>query len=311
VINRLPAVLLSWVNGEWVDAPAVPMNDRGFQFGDGATDSLRTFGGEPFGVAQHVKRLFETLAHLRIAPAMGPADVERLTRELCERNAPARGEGDFWVTYFVSRAGPPAARASAAATFALACTRIDFGEHAAAYAEGRELVVPKVTQLPPSVQSPRMKTLSRLHLTLAQLEAERARPGATALLLDHEGNLAETVDGNLFLVRDGVLLTPFARNAVAGVTRATTIELARARGIAVHERDLQPHDALTADEAFIASTGYVLLPVPAIDGVALPPRPRDSIYGTLLASWRELLGFDFVAQAQAPRGNGLVRCEAR
>jgi branched-chain amino acid aminotransferase len=303
IAERMSTELESWVNGEWAPASkaAVPLWDRGFAFGDGATDSLRTMLGEPFRTEAHVRRLYETLACVGIEPPLPAAELVRLTEAVCERNAPLRGpDDDFWIVYYVSRAGAPRARPSRAAVVAIACSPIDFTEHAHAYLTGCALAVPSVRQVPPVVQSARMKTLSRLHLSLAQAEADRAVPGSIALLLDLDGNLAETVDGNVFLVRDGRLLTPTVRAAIAGVTREVTIELARARGIEVLERDLQLHDILTADEAFLTSTGYLALPVSSVNASPIGGgNVPGSLTAELMAAWRELLGFDYVAQASA------------
>lgn len=92
---------------------------------------------------------------------------------------------------------------------------------------------------------------------LAALEL-RQTGAHEALLLDCEGKLAEGAGENLFIVKGGEIHTPALGNILAGITRLSVIELARAAGITVHERDIEIEDLLTADEAFFTGTAAEL-----------------------------------------------------
>jgi branched-chain amino acid aminotransferase len=294
--------LTQHLNGEWTpsDRATVSLFDRGFAFGDGVTDSLRTFAGRPFAVEDHVERLFRSLKFVRIAPPVEADQLIRLTNELCDRNASARGPNDdFWVIYYLSREGTPNERVSPTSTWAIACTLIDFTEHARSYIDGHALTVPWVRQLPHQVQPARLKTLSRLHLTLAQLEAAQLEPGSTALLLDLNGDVAETVDGNVFAVSGRTIVTPTHDEAIEGVTQAVTLKLARELGHTVEQRRVQLYDLLTADEVFLTSTGYCVLPVTRINGLTIGNGQPGPITTSLLDAWTRLVGIDITAQALA------------
>jgi len=86
-----------------------------------------------------------------------------------------------------------------------------------------------------------------------------------ALLLDARGYIAEGPGENLFLVRDGTLITPQLGTILAGITRDTVIQLARSFGIDVVERDIKPEEALAADEAFFTGTAAEVTPIRSID----------------------------------------------
>jgi branched-chain amino acid aminotransferase len=89
-------------------------------------------------------------------------------------------------------------------------------------------------------------------------------------MLDLQENLAEVTEGNFFLVKKSILLTPGPKNVLLGVSRQTVFELADRLGIPWVERGLQPYDAYNADEVFLTSTSYCVLPVSRMNGQVHP-----------------------------------------
>ena len=87
-------------------------------------------------------------------------------------------------------------------------------------------------------------------------------PEAWAVLLDVNGNLCEGLGSNIFVVRNGEILTPRENFVLPGVSRQTVIELAREESLALREADLDLYDAYNADEAFITSTSLGICPSP-------------------------------------------------
>ena len=102
---------------------------------------------------------------------------------------------------------------------------------------------------------------------------------------------------NIFLVCDGRLMTPKARHVLPGVSRQTAIDLAETIGVPFEEADLDLYDAYTAEEAFLTSTSLCLCGIRNINGQPLgagaPPGP---VTARLTEAYKELAGFDFVAQ---------------
>ncbi|MDP2624765.1 MAG: branched-chain amino acid transaminase [Candidatus Peregrinibacteria bacterium] len=91
-----------------------------------------------------------------------------------------------------------------------------------------------------------------------------------ALFLDFEGNVAEGPGENLFIVKDGVLVTPPLGKILAGITRDTLMGMAKDMGYEVREQVLTPEDLFKADEAFFTGTAAEVTPIASID---------DHIYG--------------------------------
>ena len=120
--------------------------------------------------------------------------------------------------------------------------------------------------------------------------------GTEIALLDEYGNVSESIGANFFLVTDGVLRTAGDRATLQGVSRKTLLELATQIGIPTSEEDLQPYDVYTADEAFLCSTPYCLLPVGRADTRQLGDEVPGPVTSQLLAAWSETVGLDIVDQ---------------
>jgi branched-chain amino acid aminotransferase len=161
---------------------------------------------------------------------------------------------------------------------------------------GVHLVTPSIRHVPPQCYDPKMKCRSRMHYYLADQEARLGDPQAAALLLDLDGNIAETSGANFLLVQDGAIVSPSLRNTLPGVSRATVSDLAAKLGIRFEVRDLQPFDAINAREAFLASTPYCIMPVTKINGIAVGDGLPGPIYRRIVEAWNGLVGLDIVRQ---------------
>jgi branched-chain amino acid aminotransferase len=112
--------------------------------------------------------------------------------------------------------------------------------------------------------------------------------GDEALLLNQAGNVAEAATANIFAVCDGELLTPQVTDGIlAGITRATVLEIAGALGITAHERTLGRMDLLSADEVFLSGSGAGLVPVSSLDGRAIGAKCPGPILEHIRAKFLE------------------------
>ncbi len=126
--------------------------------------------------------------------------------------------------------------------------------------------------------------------TISKHKAERASY-ADAMMLDWEGRVAECTGANIFFVRDGRIHTPIADCFLAGITRATVIDLARRRGIEVIERRIMPDELTGFTECFLTGTAAEVTPVSEIADWKFTP-----------AAITEQLMNDYTAEVQ-PKGN--------
>lgn len=106
--------------------------------------------------------------------------------------------------------------------------------------------------------------------TLSKHRAER-KGYADAMMLDWEGRVAECTGANILFIKDGAIHTPLADCFLDGITRRTVIALAKARGIAVHERRIMPEELAGFDECFICGTGAEVTPVSEVGPYKFTP----------------------------------------
>ncbi|HEV8532080.1 MAG TPA: aminotransferase class IV [Methylomirabilota bacterium] len=294
---------IAYFNGRYVPESEVlvPFRDRGFKYGDAVFDTTRTFGHRVFKLAEHVERLYRSLHYLRIDPGIAPAELVAITEEVLRRNLVLLGpDEDYWVSQRISRGLDAAAREvwpRTGATVIVECLPLPLRERASLYRDGIRVVTPAVRRTAPEAMSPRAKTHNYLNVVLGDLEAKSRDPEAWAVLLDTNGHLAEGIGSNIFLVQDGEIRTPREEFVLAGISRATVIDLATEAGLTVVEQDLDLFDAYGADEAFLTSTSLCICPVQSVNGVA----PRSGtvpgpVTRQLTDAYRRFVDYDFVAQ---------------
>ena len=171
-----------------------------------------------------------------------------------------------------------------------------FGRFGPMYDSGAHVVITKTRSYSPEQLDPKVKHYSRLNFVMADLEATDVDPDAYPLLLDMDGNVSEGIGANFFIVTDGVLRTAGDKNILQGVSRKTVMDLAEQLNIPVAEEDIQPYDVYTADEAFLTSTPFCMLPVGRVDNRQLGDEVPGPITSQLLAAWSEMVGLDIVDQ---------------
>jgi branched-chain amino acid aminotransferase len=292
-----------YLNGEFMpeSRALIPYRDRGFYFGDGCFDITRSFNHKLFFLEEHVSRLYRSLGFLRIDPGLAPEEMSRVTEEVFERNRHLLGpDEDYCVGQRISR-GPFEVEGDnwehRGATVVVECIPLPLKARAGMFRDGARAVTPPVRRTPPESLSPRVKSLNYLNLIVADQEVHARDPEAWAVLLDINGNLCEGLGSNIFVVKDGVLLTPSERYVLPGVSRQKAMEFAAAAGIPVKETDIDLYDAYSAQEAFITSTSLCVCPVTEINGAKIGDgKPFGPVTRTIVDAYAAHVGCDFVAQ---------------
>ncbi len=294
---------VAYFNGKVVPESQVLVSfrDRSFKFGDAGFDVARTFGGKPFKLVEHVERLYDTLKYLRIDPGLSPAEMITISEEVNERNLHLIGpDEDYWIAQRVSRGVDVVGGElweSGGPTVIVECTPLPLKPRAKYYRDGIQVVTPAVRRTPPDALSPNAKTHNYLNLITGDQQARALNPDGWPILLDHRGFICEGLGSNIFLVKDGRLLTPKPQYVLAGVSRQTVIELAESLDIPVIEDDLLLQEPANADEAFITSTSFCLCSVASYDGIPVGDgRVPGPVTKRLLTAYSELVAFDFVGQ---------------
>lgn len=266
----------------------IPVLDHGFLYGDSVYETLRSFGGQVFRLPEHLTRLRRSAQGLRIPL---PWDDARFAQEI-EALRQDLGEGEHYLRVIVTRGDGPMTYAldpnQPARVVILGGPFEELPPET--FSEGLAAVVVGVKRLLASTLDPSLKTGNLLNLRLASMEAH-SKGAEVALLLNAEGHLTESASANLFLVMPGpVLTTPRPESGILqGVTRNVVLELARAIGMEVSERDV-PQDFLkTAEEAFLTGTTRTIAPLRSLNGRKLETIPGPETV-KLMEAFREHAG---------------------
>ncbi|HWA98924.1 MAG TPA: aminotransferase class IV, partial [Pirellulales bacterium] len=246
-------------------------------------------------------------AVLHIQPGMAAHELERVTEETLVRNIATELDIVDWnIIHSVSR-GPASGFGDAfrhdqqRPTVVVSCFPLTrkLAALERAYEQGLDLVLPAQRAIPGTLLDSSIKTRSRLHYQLANLEAARIAPGSLAVLVDPDGYLTEGTSANVFLVRAGQVLSPEPRNLLPGITRGVVFELAVREHIPVRETNLTPDDATEADEIFLTSTSIGVVHARSFDGKRIGEGGLGPITARLRAALEHEVGVDIAAQARA------------
>jgi branched-chain amino acid aminotransferase len=255
-----------YLNGKLVDKAdaKVSVYDHGLLYGDGIFEGIRIYGGKVFRLREHVDRLYDSARHIHLEIPLTRQQMTEAVLETVQANAKQDGYIRLVVTRGAGGLGLDPAKTSNPQVIIIVD---DISLYPAEFYErGLEVVTASFIRNHPAALDPRIKSLNYLNNILAKVEAVRAGC-QEAIMLNHQGELAECTGDNIFLVKKGVLRTPhLAAGILEGVTRNAVMELAREAKILVQEMALTRHDLYAADECFLTGTAAEVVPVVKCDG---------------------------------------------
>lgn len=289
---------VAWLNGEYVPLSRASLSifDAGVLSGAFVSERLRTFRHEPFLLDEHVARLVASAEAAFIPLAQSSTEIAGLIREVVRRNASlVPPEDDLAVSVFATPG------TDLKGTLCVYATAIPAQQYAAAY-DGIALVTPATRAMPAATLAPRIKTRNRLHWHIADAQAAQIEPGAAALLVDQGGFVTETATGNLFIVSGGGrrIVTPRRTKTLCGISQVFVSGLLSG----VEEADLTVEEVAAADEAFVTSSVYCVLPVVRLNRVAVGTGGPGPVYRSVLRDWSERVGVDIVEQMRRMAAGG-------
>src|SRR5512139_1153814 len=288
-----------WINGEAKRESKATYHiyDEALMYGTVAFEMMRTFNKQTFRLKEHIDRLFNTLKVLEIQIPYTKEDIYVYHEALLDEHIKNFPEEDEWRTLINVSRGilpiyQPLLNDLGEPRTVMSCfpLRYVLRGNSWVYTEGVNVVVPSQRAIPQDLLDPKLKTRSRQHYKMADLEARYRH--AWALLMDKNGFVAEGTGSNFFMVKDGKLYTPYGDHALRGISRGFLMEYEE-----VQEKNLSLYDAITADEAFFTNTPYCIVPIRSINGHFLDcPGPETK---RLMDFWKRHQYCDFVKQAEA------------
>ncbi|MEK9673808.1 MAG: aminotransferase class IV [Rhodospirillaceae bacterium] len=268
---------MGWAGGAYrpVGELAIPVTDMGFQLSDMCYDAVHVRNGKFFRLTDHLDRFDHSLNVRRYdrfedsSGNLGPLTRVRV-HEILNGCVARAGLKDSMITFLATRGTPAGARKDLRTAtnrfmaWAVPYHGITTDEEMAG---GCDLIIPETIRIPHAAVDPTVKNFGRLDFVRALYEAYD-RGGDYALLLDTDGYLTEGRGWNIFVLKDGRLLSP-DRGVLEGVTRKTVIEIAAKMNIEASLARITPDDIKSADEAFLSSTAGGVMPVRSVDGQSI------------------------------------------
>jgi D-alanine transaminase len=251
-----------YLNGAFVapEQATVSVLDRGFLFGDGVYEVIPAYGGRPLREREHLQRLENSLREIQLAPPLAAAQWSAIFQRLLA----AVPSADHSLYLQVTR-GPSPVRdhrfPSAPAPTVMAMAKPLKPRDPMVMEQGVAAVIRD------DIRWLRCDIKSTALMAAVLLRQAAAEAGAEEAILVRDGWALEGSTSNLFVVREGRLITPPKGTLLlAGITRDLVLELAALVGIPIEERDLGIDELRTADEVWISSSTREVMPVTLLDG---------------------------------------------
>ena len=295
-----------YMNGKFVPETEAKISiyDSALMFGDMVFEMTRSFNKKQFKLREHLERLYASIKYVHIPISMTIDEMEECCLATIEKNEPffdktdehrlminvSRGPLSIYSEIFNGKLEPTIIIAD----FPLKWTVAGMGH---LFDVGINAVITSQRAIPAQLLDPKIKNRSRLHYLMANIEASHW-PGDNnwALLLDPDGFIAEGTGDNFFIVTKNQIITPEPRNILRGISREYIFDLAKELGIACIEKNIEPYDVLTADEAFMTGTPFCMLPVTKLNGTNIGQGKVGNITRKLLNRWSQNVGVDIELQ---------------
>jgi len=261
---------LIYIDGELVprSEARISVLDHGLLYGDGVFEGIRCYNGVVFKLKEHIDRLYRSAKVIKLDIPLTKDEMIKAVIETLKAN----GLKDAYIRLIVTRGVGDLGldpRKCLKPSVIIIAEKMEPLLGKMAREKGVKVVISSVRRDPVYATSHEVKSLNYLNSILAKLEAINANAD-DAIMLDSRGFVSEASAANLFIVKDGSLITPpTTAGILPGITRAFIMELAKSLGINVYERDITPVELLTADEVFLTGTGAEIVPVTMINGVKI------------------------------------------
>lgn len=278
-----------YVDGKYYpkEEAKISVFDHGFLYGDGVFEGIRAYNGRVFKLKEHIDRLYNGARGIMINVPLTKEEMTEVVLETLRRNQLQ----DAYIRLVISRGagdlGLDPKKCSKPTIVCIADKIVLYPEEL--YEKGMEIITAATRRNRPEGVNPQMKSLNYLNNIMAKLEANLA--GAPeALLLNNEDYVAECTGDNIFIVKNGVLITPPPYVGIlVGITRNAIIEAAERLGIKVEEKVFTRYEVFTADECFLSGTAAEAVPVVKVDGRPIADGKPGPITKQIIKEFKELI----------------------
>lgn len=264
-------------NGEIVplDTVAISPLDLGFLRAYAVYEGVAAFDGEPFHFDDHYERLRASAHTIGLAIPYTNEQLLTALRDVLRANELSRGRASMRIVLSGGEADHGIGYNPGNET----CIVLAEQAHEPVYTEGGSLLLHEFQR-----NLPTCKTVE--YAVAVSLQSERVARNAAEILYHTKGELRECATSNVFLVKDGVLITP-DKEILLGITRKITIDIAHSLGYVVEERTVLLTELETADEIFITSSFRDIMPITRIEDSAVGAQKIGSVTEALIQAFKK------------------------
>jgi len=258
---------LVWIDGQRFEPEAAQVSvfDRGFLYGDSVFETLRTYGGRPFALDEHLARLARSAERVLIRL---PLERDGFRREVLDALSAVHNEESLIRITLTRGRGTSLGLDPGLATQPLRVLLVAplVPPPREKYTDGIAVITHRAPRLADGTAAAGAKVSNYLAAVLA-IDAARKVAAEEALFVDPEGRVLEGSTSNVFAVMKGRLVTPPEELGILpGITRAHVLSVAAKRSMEIEIRPMTVDELLASEEVFISSSIREILPVVAVDG---------------------------------------------
>lgn len=281
---------LIYVDGEYYPKSQAKISvfDHGLLYGDGVFEGIRAYKGVVFKLKEHIDRLYNSAKAIMLDIPLTKEEMINAVLETLRKNKMQDAYIRLIVTRGVGDLGLDPRKC-------LKPTVIVIADHITLYSseakeKGIKAMIVWIRRNPVDTASHEIKSLNYLNSVLGKIEANIAGFDE-AICLDKNGYVSEGVGENLFIVKNGKLITPpSSTGLLVGITREVIIRLAEKLGYAVVEKNITPTDLFSADEAFFTGTAAEITPIAEVNRRIIGNGRPGPLTRRLMDAFEKLLG---------------------
>jgi branched-chain amino acid aminotransferase len=279
--------MIIYLDGAFVsrEEAKVSVFDHGLLYGDGVFEGIRAYNGRVFRLDAHLERLYDSARTIDLAIPVKKEEFAEIILETLRKNnlrdayirpIVTRGKGDLGLD---PRKCPKPT---------IIVIAVEWGAmYGDLYETGLTAVTVSVRRNPADALPPNVKSLNYLNNILAKIEANY-KGGDEAIFFDTNGYVSEGSGDNIFVVKNGVLITPPTLNNLRGITRQAALELAESMGVVTREQNIGYYDMYSADEVIVTGTAAEVAPITKIDGRIIGTGKPGPITRQLMAGFKSM-----------------------
>jgi branched-chain amino acid aminotransferase len=253
----------------------ISVYDHGFLYGDGVFEGIRVYNSHVFKLEEHLNRLYDSAKSIALSIPLSKVEFREAILETIRKNSLRDAYLRVVVTRGYGDLGLNPVKCAKASVVIIA-------DYIAPLYEGisAKAIVAATRRNNPDSLDPQIKSLNYLNNILAKMEANRAGVDE-AIMLNQQGIVCEGTSDNLFVVKNGILITPPLSDGALGV-----LELAAQLKIPVEEKSITVHEIMASDEAFLTGTAAEIGALVEVNGQKIGDGKPGPMWKILSAAFK-------------------------